>query len=1123
MNIIKNLITIMLVACICFSSSFSFAETLEKEVADSMTEDEFDFIGFDRILESDNISEAEVIYKEWINKRKAMLDSGSEFGLLDVIIEQKHALIKYHQRNYVDAIAIEDKILRYLQANINDENDKNLEWTDLICESMYYKLFGYYRMGDRKKSLRVRQELLDFVKSKDPSNSLMIPILTGLVNGYYVNKDLNESIVFAEEVVSLSSEIYGEDSKKTIMNNMRLAMLKYDNGQFEEALKLIQDKISLMDGVFDLSEKLAVMDIMGVCYNRLGKFNECVNLAKQELSILRDSSAKYPQKEIYLLNTIALNLKNMGYYSDALQYAQQAFALANQQYGNYNEYTLDTMHTLLTIYPFLKKKREMTNLAEEALMISRELFGDEHKETIDFMALFTQSLVNNGEFDKAKEISYEGCKLAKNLPDYNSKTATEAFLEAREINMRFIAGLAEIHSRLGDFKSAIKMEKSFIEEAKKIHGEKSLTTILHMSFLSKYYIAVHDFNSAIKLNTEALKLLKENSTELQSSTKIHESTKDILGTLALAYYFNNQNKEAVDCYREYISSCEEIRNRYDLFSPEDKSQWFSSVLGSYKLAINSFLLENFFDEAFQTAELCKARNMTERYSENLFNKNNTFDNEDLSKLQAYRSKIYEYSTLIKNYTSRDDISTLISLENEQNQILSDYQDFKAQLQEKYPKYKMFQEMKGSCTLPDFSCLPEDTSYISFIGDDSLGWLFAFVAKSDGTITCKSIIDDSRDSKLKYKYFVQNCRLYHDLLAYSNIESMRAENQYLWKLADGYILTVGRQMPTADSIVVRDNEEFFALRENLSIYLGKILLEPLGDDLDSNWIISPDEELNSVPFETLRYKDKKVIESVNVSYIPSFAVLKLFQERNRENDNLQDHKDFFAMGDAIYGDIGNIESRGNKIDFLRSIDRESKKDINLTEIKWGNLPGTAKELDKISNIFTSKDVYRGKEASESKLKLLNHTGQLSKYKYFLFSTHGIFIPQAPEYSSIVLSQGIDVKEDGYITVGEWMGYNFNSDLVYLSACESGLGDYKAGEGIIGIPYALTIAGNKDTVMSLWKVDDEATAEFTASVFEKLSKGKSEVAALNETKREFLQSNNSKYRDPSVWAAFVLYGI
>ena len=100
---------------------------------------------------------------------------------------------------------------------------------------------------------------------------------------------------------------------------------------------------------------------------------------------------------------------------------------------------------------------------------------------------------------------------------------------------------------------------------------------------------------------------------------------------------------------------------------------------------------------------------------------------------------------------------------------------------------------------------------------------------------------------------------------------------------------------------------------------------------------------------------------------------------------------------------------------------------------------------------------------------------------------------------------------------------NSDLVYLSACNSGRGSYQAGEGIIGIPYALTVAGNKDTVMTLWRVEDEATAEFTSAVFEKISRGESEISALNETKREFLRNPNINLNDMSVWAAFLLYGI
>lgn len=249
--------------------------------------------------------------------------------------------------------------------------------------------------------------------------------------------------------------------------------------------------------------------------------------------------------------------------------------------------------------------------------------------------------------------------------------------------------------------------------------------------------------------------------------------------------------------------------------------------------------------------------------------------------------------------------------------------------------------------------------------------------------------------------------------------------------------------------------------------------------------------------------------------------EIMYEAGEKNSKLIDRQDLFAMGNAFYGGNDTSASRKNLNDFSK--DQRGKFDVaDLKELKWDNLAGTKEEINRASKMFAAKKIFSEKAASESNLKLSNRRGNLSNYKYFLFATHGIFMSYAPEYSSIVLSQGTDSKEDGYVTVGEWMGLDLNSDLVFLSACESGLGEYQAGEGIIGISYALTVAGNKNTIMSLWKVYDTATAEFVSTFFKKISNGKSAVIALNETKREFLKHNDPFHRSPSVWAAFPLYG-
>jgi CHAT domain-containing protein len=183
------------------------------------------------------------------------------------------------------------------------------------------------------------------------------------------------------------------------------------------------------------------------------------------------------------------------------------------------------------------------------------------------------------------------------------------------------------------------------------------------------------------------------------------------------------------------------------------------------------------------------------------------------------------------------------------------------------------------------------------------------------------------------------------------------------------------------------------------------------------------------------------------------------------------------------------------------------------------------------VFNSKGTFiiTGSDASESKVKEFSDNLELAKYRVVHFACHGYYNPVYPSLSSVIFSEvSGQVKnntEDGYLSVEEAALLHFNADFVNLSACESGLGKFEQGEGVIGLTRAFQVAGANHIGVTLWTVDDEATKQFMIAMYEKVFKdGKGYLEAYTETKREFMHSKQySKFNSPVYWCPFVLYGM
>ena len=125
----------------------------------------------------------------------------------------------------------------------------------------------------------------------------------------------------------------------------------------------------------------------------------------------------------------------------------------------------------------------------------------------------------------------------------------------------------------------------------------------------------------------------------------------------------------------------------------------------------------------------------------------------------------------------------------------------------------------------------------------------------------------------------------------------------------------------------------------------------------------------------------------------------------------------------------------------------------------------------------------------------------------------------------ISQRKDREEgdDGYLTSLEVAQLNLRgTELVVISACESGKGEIKAGEGVYGLKRAIAVSGARSSLLSLWKVNDQATADFMESFYRRLKKGMGRADALAQTQRDFRESSHPDWNHPYVWAAFQLSG-
>jgi CHAT domain-containing protein len=911
-----------------------------------------------------------------------------------------------------------------------------------------------------------------------------------------------EALPLVKKSVDLERELYGEQDVRELDGLRLLAYTYYKLARYRDALAIEESRLRLSVKV--LGEKhpdsITALRSVAIAYQNVpdgGGYPISLPLLEKALRLRTEVLGERHQDTLAVMTDVANAYAFTGRAAEALALYEKELRITSAAFGPRDDRTHTALLVVAVAYSNMGRDAEAVPIFQKLLQDSVAKVGEKNKSTIFYMAQLAGCYARVNRNSEALALMQRVMQLRKEV--YPAK-------DRETIN--FIEILAGIYRNLDLAADALPL----FAEAAKLNaadaGEKSFVTLRDLNEVARCYELLGSTEEARKLQQRVLQL------RIEVLGAGHPDTIVSMVNLARVERKLGHDTEARQLYEKAVPAIEALRVKGDL-SPENRQVLFAQWVDAYKAYAGLLLAVGNEAEAFQIGELSKARTLLESTAMRYANQSAVLNEEERNKAAAFEWRIAKLGDAVVAAGDRAELRLV--LEADRNRAIAEFATYRRTLVAKHPKYGQLSDVKVLGADAGRALLPDEALFVSYLLDGDRLIVFTLTSR------------DLQAQRLPpVPALAQTIEAYRQLI--SRPSGVWSLGDRVWRLPDrSYV--VARSSPVPDALPVKDAGE-------IGRYLSEKLLEPVAQRLSGSKqvIVSADGALAILPFETLPLAGTLLIADHDVSYVQSLSMLALLKSRDEEYQRRGEREDLFAMGDAIYEATKPAQTKSDTeegsqsgLDLSKMLSHNAgdahgvQRLFNLMHISWPNLPGTEEEISNVAQIFgpDRATVFTHQDATEAKLLQLNSQHKLADFRYLLFSAHGFLSMEEPALSALVLGQ-VDKAPgtDGYVTAAEWPAYDLSSDLVVLSACDTGLGKIVQGEGVMGLPYALYVAGNKNTLLTLWAVADKSTAKFMATFFAKLKAGISQSAALNQTKREFI--TGSEFYDPFFWAPFVLYG-
>lgn len=1018
------------------------------------------------------------------------------------------------------------------------------------------------RRDFEKAELYFKRAMSASDKSSPASSKIWLESAENLALLFIELNRFKEAEDLLKESVQLSSQIYTQEHERYASSLLKQATLYRGTGRFNLADKNFEQAFTIFQNK-DLTqtEQFASLLASGaVLFQFMGDYRKSEELFIQSMTLYESLGQKTSRDYTTLLNNFAVLEQLQGRYLNSRDLFLEVVELTNAQHGEESPLTASAIENLAQTQLSLGVFDKAEELLNRSLQIREKVYGKQHPVYAGNLLSIGKLKQQKGEFNEAEPIFIN----ARNIIIQSQGQASADFAQANN-------ALALFYQSLGNYAEAEPLFTQSKDIFLKLYGNKNRDYATSLANLATLYELTNRPQDAIRLLNESLAIdaellgtnhpgyavglhnlasLNQKSGKYEEAKKLFEQALIIYekafgpNTLSYANTLTNlgvlyQDLKEFDKAEQALRRSVEIKKEklglrhpdyaYSIYSLASFYQFtnrraeaaplFDEVISNYLTQVAGLFPS--MSEKEKSAFYAKIRPIIENYQDFAIE----YYKESPNSRKEVLGKLYDLqlSTKALLLNASNKVRERIISGNDQ-QLKDDYQQW-IQLKEQLVKYYNYSLDELTQESIDLRALEAKANSI------------------EKQLSSRSTLFASEYEKVLPSWKEVKNKLNPDEVA---VEIIRIRKKYIKDSIVYAALIIGPHTNDAPELIIYPygnkletrfynyyrNSVRFNMHDTLSSDHYFVPIRPALKNA-SKIYISLDGIFNKININTLwdNATDMYAVEEFTIRLL------------SNTNELLKPIKTNPIKIAAIYGDPDFGSEQAVASARTQRLTRSRLFDSFSGHIE--ELPGTREETKRLNELLLKNswntNVFLREQASVANFK------KMQSPRLLHIATHGFFMPDLdfekdsnfgihmqsdqanPLFRSGLLLAGsmkgmsgqtLKDEEDGILTAYEAMNLNLDeTELIVLSACETGLGDIRNGEGVYGLQRAFIVAGAKNLIMSLWKVDDETTQQLMNTFYDKWIGGMEKSQAFREAQQEIKE----KHPEPYFWGAFVMLGI